>query len=216
EISIDECLFNDVLAYDGMLQFNPLQQMLATIPLRSINILPNELRIFYDNNSILRDMYYNNFITELEYKERDEESVPIIPIIDRNRIYDAYQLYFKSDRAMSWNPQQAQTFKFQINQENLDTEIYAKSPAMEKYLKSSYLEYNQSRKSFNTQSQRYSRGDRRSSRGDSRSSRGDSRSSRGDSRSSRGDSRSSRGDSRSSRGDSRSSRGDSRSSRGDS
>ena len=86
-------------AYPGMKVFNPYQQLVAVIPLKSMNVVPAKLRPLFGTNSPLRDLFPDNFIVETDGKDYmldkrkniriNPIGVPIVPIIDRTRIREA-------------------------------------------------------------------------------------------------------------------------------
>ncbi|MFK5969988.1 MAG: hypothetical protein QM487_07725 [Candidatus Marithrix sp.] len=96
---------NGFQVYDGMLTFNALQQLIAVLPVDSVNLLPVELKPLAGYNSIIRDLYPNGFETEITNKKFIDKGTAIIPIIDRNRIINAIdQITFTDQRAKMWEP----------------------------------------------------------------------------------------------------------------
>ena len=92
-------------AYEGMIPFTALHQLVAVLPLKSIDLLPIELKPLFSYNSIIRDFFPNNFIIEMDGKNKDHQGVPIVPLIDRRRIIDAVaQITFTPERARLWLP----------------------------------------------------------------------------------------------------------------
>ena len=109
-----QILITEFEAHEGMLQFTALHQLIAVLPLKSRDLLPIELQPLFSYNSVLRDLLPNNFIVELDGKDRyrnkqgetiEPEGVAIIPLIDRRRIFDAVaQITFTPERAKLWMP----------------------------------------------------------------------------------------------------------------
>jgi hypothetical protein len=107
-------------SYVGMTPFTALHQLVAVLPLKSKDLLPLELQPLFGYNSVLRDLLPDNFIVELDAKNRyvtkhgkivEPQGVPIVPFIDRNRIIDAVaQISFTPDRAKLWLPATEQIF----------------------------------------------------------------------------------------------------------
>ena len=93
-------------AYPGMITFNALQQLVAVIPLKSINVIPQELKILYSYGSMIRDFFPSEFIIEVDGKRKKEEGIPIIPFVDRSRIVAATgQLSIARNRRKIWDEQ---------------------------------------------------------------------------------------------------------------
>jgi hypothetical protein len=98
-------------AYDGMVPFTALHQLVAVLPLKSKDLLPQELHPLFGNNSVIRDLYPDNFIIERDGKNKDHEGTPIVPLIDRRRILEAVaQITFTPERAKIWIPAEDQFF----------------------------------------------------------------------------------------------------------
>jgi 5'-3' exonuclease len=102
-------------AYEGMIQFTALHQLVAVLPLKSRDLIPLELQQLFSYNSIIRDLLPDNFIVELdgktETKPGQAQGVPIIPMIDRERILEAVaQIVFTPERAMLWLSAEEQIF----------------------------------------------------------------------------------------------------------
>jgi 5'-3' exoribonuclease 1 len=89
--------------FEGMIGFTVLHQLVAVTPLKSKEILPAELQVLYTYNSYIRDIHPEDFIIELDGKNKDHEGVPIVPLIDRTRIFDAVgQITFTVEKAKQY------------------------------------------------------------------------------------------------------------------
>ena len=98
-------------AYEKMVPFTALQQLVAVLPLKSRSLLPEELQPLFSYNSIIRDFFPETFIVELDGKEWDHQAVAIVPLIDRQRVIDAVaQITFTRERAKLWMPAEEQFF----------------------------------------------------------------------------------------------------------
>jgi 5'-3' exonuclease len=98
-------------AYEGMTPFTALHQLVSVLPLKSKDLLPEELHPLFSYNSIIRDLFPETFIIEMDGKNMDHEGVPIVPLIDRTRIMDAVaQINFSVARAKLWMPAEEQVF----------------------------------------------------------------------------------------------------------
>ena len=98
-------------AYFGMTPFTALHQLIAVLPMKSKDLLPIELQPLFSYNSIIRDFFPDNFIVEMDGKNKDHEGVPIVPLIDRQRVIDAVaQIPFTPERVKLWVPTDAQYF----------------------------------------------------------------------------------------------------------
>ena len=97
---------------DEKIKFTALHQLVAVMPLRSKDLLPTELKPLFSYNSIIRDIFPDDFITEMDGIEKEtqkHQGLAIIPFVDRKRIYDAvFQLNFTAERAKLWLPQKDQ------------------------------------------------------------------------------------------------------------
>ena len=92
-------------AYDGMVTFNALQQLVAVLPAKSVSILPKELQVLTRLDSPIKDTYPNDFKSESVNKKFPDKDIPIIPVIDRSRIVSAVsQIVFDVNRAKIWVP----------------------------------------------------------------------------------------------------------------
>jgi len=110
EISID-----GYKSYDGMVTFTALHQLVAVMPLKSKNLIPKELQPLFTDNSIIRDLFPDNFIVEMDGKNKigpgQVPGVPIVPMVDRQRIMDAVsQIVFSPSRAKLWMPTSDEIF----------------------------------------------------------------------------------------------------------
>lgn len=106
-------------AYPGMTIFNVLQQLVAVLPLKSINLLPQELKPLFGYNSPIRDFYPTDFIVEMDGMDSSSHKgkvippngVPIVPFVDRRRIVEAVQqMPFTIERVIEYLPAEAQVF----------------------------------------------------------------------------------------------------------
>lgn len=97
-------------AFNGMIRYTVLHQMVAVIPIKSKDLLPLELQNLYLYNSPIRDFYLENFI--IEKGNEDREDLVIIPFIDMQRIIEAViQHPMKKDYVMKWLPEQTKILK---------------------------------------------------------------------------------------------------------
>ena len=102
---------NSYQRYNGMIVFTALHQLLAVLPVKSQSLLPKEIQSLMDYDSPIRDLYPTKFIVELDAKEYEHQSVPIVPLIDRRRILDAVaQIKFNPSRLVLWAPTTALRF----------------------------------------------------------------------------------------------------------
>ena len=98
-------------AYEGMIAFNALQQLVAVLPMKSRELLPPELQPLFSYNSTIRDLFPENFIIELDGKQKEHQGVPIVPLIDRRRIIDAVAtIPFSPERLRLWMPENEEIF----------------------------------------------------------------------------------------------------------
>ena len=90
------------------IKFTALHQLVAVMPLKSKDLLPQELRNLFSYDSIIRDIFPDTFVTELDGIEKETQiyqGLAIIPFVDRKRIYDAvFQINFSIERAKLWLP----------------------------------------------------------------------------------------------------------------
>ena len=92
-------------AYKGMPLFTALHQLIAVLPLKSKDLLPIELQQLFSYDSIIRDFYPDDFIIEMDGKNKNQQGNHIIPFIDRQRVIDAVgQIVFTPERAKIWMP----------------------------------------------------------------------------------------------------------------
>ena len=95
-------------AKDQTIKFTALHQLVAVMPLRSKDLLPIELKPLFSYDSIIRDIFPDTFIIEMDGIEKEtqkHQGLAIIPFVDRRRIYDAvFQINFSPERAKIWLP----------------------------------------------------------------------------------------------------------------
>jgi len=104
-------IINRFEAHEGMIHFTALHQLVAVLPLKSKDLLPLELQSLFSYDSIIRDLFPDNFIIEMDGKNKDHEGTPIVPLIDRQRIIDAVaQIQFTPERVKLWMPAENQFF----------------------------------------------------------------------------------------------------------
>ena len=98
----------EILGYDSypkMVEFTVLHQLVAVLPLKSKALLPEQLKPLFDTNSIIRDLFAEDFLIELEGKNNEHEGIPIIPLVDRQRIIEAVsQIYFSAEDIKKYIP----------------------------------------------------------------------------------------------------------------
>lgn len=102
-------------AHDGMMRFTALHQLVAVMPLKSRDLLPPELQPLFSYNSIIRDLFPDTFIVEMDGKNKmgrgPVSGTPIVPMIDRQRIFEAVQqVVFSPERAEIFMPATPQLF----------------------------------------------------------------------------------------------------------
>lgn len=101
-------LFSDLAVYlkkgvfNGEMEFvnneplNPYEQLLCVLPPSSKNLLPTALRPLLEEGSPIIDFYPNDFEIDLDGKFKDYEGVPILPIVDVERLRNAYKTVEKN------------------------------------------------------------------------------------------------------------------------
>ncbi len=101
-------------SFKGMIQFNPLQQLVSVLPQKSIDIVPDELKVLFDINSPIYDLFPTTFINDKEGKIMKklpgkpliDYGVAIIPLIDQRRIIDVIStIKFSEERLKLWDLQ---------------------------------------------------------------------------------------------------------------
>lgn len=98
---------NGYQKHNFMIPFTALHQLVAVLPLKSINLLPTEIKPLFGFNSMVRDLFASSFIIEYDGKHEEWAGIPLIPFIDRQRIYDAVnQLHISESKMKKWAPQQ--------------------------------------------------------------------------------------------------------------
>jgi len=74
------------LAHDGQVVLNPIHQLLAVLPLKSKDLLPNEVKHLMSKDSPISDMYPANAVVEMDGKNNEWQGIVLIPFIDPERI----------------------------------------------------------------------------------------------------------------------------------
>jgi 5'-3' exoribonuclease 1 len=69
--------------------FTPLEQMLAILPLKSRNLVPNEIQACMDLDSSIIDMFPSEFIIDRQGTDKEHEGIVVLPFVDPDRIIDA-------------------------------------------------------------------------------------------------------------------------------
>jgi hypothetical protein len=133
-------------AFREMNTFTALHQLVAVLPMKSKSLLPVELQPLFDYNSMIRDLLPHSFIIERDGTDQPYQGIPIVPLIDRQRILDAVaQVSFTAARAALWAP--------------VNDEIYERSP--EDAERIAHIAYQQQRRqSYLEKQQRRTRGER--------------------------------------------------------
>ena len=99
-------------AYDGMITFNPLHQLVAVIPAKSISIVPRELRPLWKVDSPVADTFINRFDITLDGKNKVYQGVAILPFADKLKIINAVStIPFTSKRAKLWAPAENKAYE---------------------------------------------------------------------------------------------------------
>jgi 5'-3' exoribonuclease 1 len=99
-------------AYDGMITFNPLHQLVSVIPLKSIDIVPEELRPLWNVDSPVADTFIQRFDIELDGKNKLYQGVAILPFTDKIKIMNAVStIPFTANRAMLWLPTENKVYE---------------------------------------------------------------------------------------------------------
>jgi 5'-3' exonuclease len=83
--------------------FNNLQQLISILPRESINILPEELQILFNDNSPIIHMYPTEFVIDNEGKKTDHESIIILPFVDDNLLINEFNKIQLSENSKKLN-----------------------------------------------------------------------------------------------------------------
>ena len=67
----------------------PIHQLLSVLPPDSKLLIPSAFRLLIEPDSIIGDLYPINFIRELEGKHAEWQAIPIIPMVNASRIFEA-------------------------------------------------------------------------------------------------------------------------------
>ena len=92
-------MFSDlsVISFDGEMIFTPneplnsFEQLLAVLPSKSINLLPQSCQSLMKGNSEIIDFYPEKFEIDYEGKKMEWEGHPILPFVDVERLKKAYK-----------------------------------------------------------------------------------------------------------------------------
>jgi 5'-3' exonuclease len=88
----------------GQLVLNPVHQLLAVLPMKSKDLLPEEVRSLMSKDSPIADLYPLTAIIERDGKNEDWQGAVLIPFININRIIDAVNTtYFTKKRSLLFN-----------------------------------------------------------------------------------------------------------------
>ena len=80
---------DDYQSVEGQMMLNPIYQLLSVLPRKSKPLLPIEVQPLMDDTSVIIDYYPIVFESELDGKMAKWQSIPIIPFVDVNRIFEA-------------------------------------------------------------------------------------------------------------------------------
>lgn len=69
--------------------FKPFEQLLAVLPYRSRELLPEPLQALFFNSSVIADFYPRDFELDLNDKQNDWEAIVKIPFVDERRLINA-------------------------------------------------------------------------------------------------------------------------------
>lgn len=76
----------DGIVYERKGTYTMLHQLLSVLPSKSSDLLPKPFRAFTAIDSPIKDYYIENFIIEMDMAITEDSGIPIIPMIDRQRI----------------------------------------------------------------------------------------------------------------------------------
>jgi 5'-3' exonuclease len=100
-------------SYPGMVTFNALHQLTSVIPLKSIAIIPEELKPLWSSDSPIADNFISGFDVELDGKNELYQGIAILPFIDRLKIINAVAtIPFKAERAKLWLPKENKIYLY--------------------------------------------------------------------------------------------------------
>ena len=86
-------LFSNNLNFPKNQPLEPIQQLLCILPPSSSYLIAQpERELMTSKNSVIRDLFPNSFNIEMLYMRYFHESIPQLPIIDINRIFEAQEL----------------------------------------------------------------------------------------------------------------------------
>lgn len=118
-IGINIVLQNGMFGYeriDGFGNFNVLHQLISVLPVKSSGLLPIELQQLMTFNSMIRDLFPDNFITELDGVNKEHQGIVLVPFIDMKRIVEAVSsVYFSVERLALFTED---TDKFYVREED--------------------------------------------------------------------------------------------------
>jgi 5'-3' exoribonuclease 1 len=123
-VMIREVIESDrpLIGYDSsasQLPFTALHQLVAVMPRKSQELLPIELRPLMAYDSPIVDLFPEKFVIEMNGINEAYKGVPLIPFIDRGRIWRAVeQIPFTLERAKLWLP--GEDRKWELSPEELE------------------------------------------------------------------------------------------------
>jgi 5'-3' exoribonuclease 1 len=91
---------------------NVFEQLLSVLPPVSKGLLPKEVAILMEPDSVLADYYPSDFLVEYELKDRDYKGVPILPFVNPDRIRAAYKSHVR------FGPEREEYLKYFLNNGN--------------------------------------------------------------------------------------------------
>ena len=105
KVPTETTVFKGFLPIPGATPWNPVYQLLAVLPVASIDLLPTEVRHLAEPDSMIADMYPTNFMIDYQGKNREHQGIALIPSPSMDRIKNAVSMTtkFKESSAEKYN-----------------------------------------------------------------------------------------------------------------
>lgn len=114
---------SDIIGYlyeSGQMILNPVHQLLAVLPMKSRDLLPDEVKHLMSKDSPLADLYPLTAIIERDGKDEDWQGAILIPFINTYRIIEVVSnIIFTYKRSILFNSRSDQVFNRNIELEPL-------------------------------------------------------------------------------------------------
>lgn len=79
------------------IEYNVYAQLMTVLPLKSKDLVPEEIQFLFSPDNILGDLYFKSFHVDTNGKKWEHTYISIIPFVDKSRVMEILETFDKND-----------------------------------------------------------------------------------------------------------------------